>query len=266
MKERGMLQAWGSAPDSSGGEEQSASDAKLRELDQALAALLAELQSRQARGALTLHDPVLALAREHVEQAVAIGAGAEHRAALEALLGALAVQERKPARAESRTPHHNGIVLPAAPVILKGHDAFRWKTSKEARESARPVTGDAQGAGECRAGQQSRRFKRYRAPSLWVSIEGMHYRTVDWSIGGLALTGCQVDLTAGREVKVTLAANIREMQPALFADRAVVLRADWEAARLILQFRSSASATLKILEYLSRKRIEPAEVGTAGAA
>ena len=255
-----MLRAWDSEPDAKGGQAESATDAKLRELEQALTALLSELQSRQARGALALHDPILALARDHVEQAVAVGAGAEHRAALDALLGQIAMKDRIPALAESRTPHLNGIVLQAPPVILKAYESFRWKTSKEARDSARPIGVESRRTGE------SRRFKRYSAPALWVSVEGMHYRTQDWSIGGLALTGRRLDLADGREVKVALAANIREAQPPIFADRAVVLRSDWEAGRLYLQFRNTASATLKILEYLSRKRVEPVEAGAAGAA
>jgi len=233
-------------------------EAKRVQLDQALGALLRELESRHARGGLTRHDPVLALARQHVEQAVAMGAGAQHGRALEALLGTIARKERPADLADSRTPHHNGIVLPAPPVILKGYESFHWKTSKEAREWARRR--DARGADDDRrSGRETRRFKRYGAPSLWVSVEGLHYRTIDWSIGGLSLVGAKTGLPPGREVRVTLAANTREPQPPIFADRAMVVRCDREAGRLSLQFRNSASATLKILEHLSRKKVEPVE-------
>jgi hypothetical protein len=235
----------------------SAAAAKRAELDQALGALLRELANRHARGGLTLRDPVLVLARAHVEQAVAMGAGAQHRLALDALLGAIARKDQLGGYDESRTPHHNGVVLPAAPVILKGYESFHWKTSKEAREWARRK--GARGAEDGRAGRETRRFKRYSTPSLWVSVEGLHYRTIDWSIGGLSLTGTQTELAPGREVRVTLAADIREARPQTFADRALVVRCDREAGRLILQFRNAASATLKILEYLSRKKIEPVE-------
>ena len=234
-------------------------EVKRAQLNQALGALLRELESRHARGSLTLHDPVLALAREHVAQAIAMGAGAQHGRALEALLGTIARKEQPAGLADSRTPHHNGIVLPAPPVILKGYESFHWKTSKEAREWSRRR--GERGADERRSGQETRRFKRYSAPSLWVSVDGLHYRTLDWSIGGLSLVGTKTDLPPGREVKVTLAANTRETQPPIFADRAMVVRCDRETGRLTLQFRNSASATLKILEHLSRKKIEPVEAG-----
>jgi hypothetical protein len=234
-------------------------ETKRVQLDRALAALLRELESRYARGGLTLHDPVLALAREHVEQAVAMGAGEQHGRALDALVGAIARKQPAADLANSRTPHHNGIVLPAPPAILKGYESFHWQTSKEAREWARRR--GARGTGDDRrSGRETRRFKRYSAPSLWVSVDGLHYRTIDWSIGGLSLVGTKTDLPPGREVRVTLAANTRETQPPIFADRATVVRCDREAGRLSLQFRNSASATLKILEHLSRKKVEPVEV------
>jgi hypothetical protein len=236
-----------------------ANPGKRAQLDQALGALLRELESRHARGGLTLHDPVLALARQHVEQAVAMGAGAQHGRALEALLGTIARKEQPADLADSRTPHHNGIVLPAPPVILKGYESFHWKTSKEAREWARRRGARGADDDDRRSGQETRRFKRYGAPSLWVSVEGLHYRTIDWSIGGLSLVGTKTDLPPGREVRVTLAANTREPQPPIFADRAMVVRCDREAGRLSLQFRNSTSATLKILEHLSRKKVEPVE-------
>ena len=253
-----MLQARGTAPVSGGSPADHRQESKHPALDQALDALLRELEGRHARGALTLHDPVLVLAREHVECAVAMGADAQHRAALDALLGALAAQHASSSAAiDSRTPHLNGVVLPVAPAILKTHESFHWKTSKEAREWGRRMAD--RGLGDRRCGEEGRRFKRYVAPALWVSVEGMHYRTLDWSIGGLALIGRRLELVKGREVRVTAAANIKESQPATFEDRAIVVRADWEAARLYLQFRSTASATLKILEYLRRRKIEPVE-------
>src|SRR6185312_5430695 len=95
-------------------------------LDQAVIALLRELEIRHARGDLTLHDPILAMAREHVECAVAMGANAEHRVALDALLGAVAARQQRSGdvTVESRTPHLNGVVLPMAPVILKRSESF----------------------------------------------------------------------------------------------------------------------------------------------
>ena len=227
-------------------------DGRLAELEQALETLLAGLEARCTRNDLTLHDPLLALAKTHVAQAIAVGAGAGHGARLERLLHRVARENGvSSGLEESRTPHLNGVVLQSEPVILRSHQPW-IKVPQRRRAADRDATQESDA-------RVSRRFKRYATPALWVSVEGLHYRTLDWSIGGLALLGTRKELALGREVRVTLAAEIRDPRPPIFADRAVVVGCEPQTGHLFLHFRNAASAGLKILEYLSRRRIEPVE-------
>ena len=53
--------------------------------------------------------------------------------------------------------------------------------------------------------------------------------------------------------------NLIENFDAAYSGMYDVMTSHMEAGRLYLQFRSTASATLKILEYLRRRKIEPVE-------
>jgi hypothetical protein len=260
------LRAREQSPLNSGAEAGTPADAKLHQLEGALEALLTLVESRGGGGDLTLHHPVLTLARTYIDQAVAAGAAAKHRARLDALLGRIAYQQAAQAPLiDSKTPRLNGVVLPATPVILKRPDSSAGKTSKELRDEARSKGIVAGAMNDRRSGREHRRFKRYSEPALSVTVEGTAYRTIDWSIGGLALTGGQLDLPRGREVRITLAAAaLGSAEQASFSDRAIVTRSEPDAGRLYLRFRSTASATLKILEHLSRQRIEPVQAPVAG--
>src|SRR5689334_784904 len=112
-----MVLARGTAPDAGKAATDKAKEARRAELDEAVGALLRELQIRYLRGTVSLHDPVLALARTHVAQAVTMGAGARYQAAFDALLGAIAAEQ------SSRTPQRDGAGLPA---ISKTYDSFDW--------------------------------------------------------------------------------------------------------------------------------------------
>src|SRR3954468_12510382 len=87
--------------------------AKIPQLGSAIAALLAILESRLDRGELTLGDPVVGLARQHIDQAVALGLDQGYRKRLETLVSGLAAPRL------SRSPHVNGVLLsePPPPVV-----------------------------------------------------------------------------------------------------------------------------------------------------
>lgn len=147
----------------------------------------------------------------------------------------------------TRTPHVNGVLLrseeepeppPIVPVL-------------ERRRAQSPV------AQERRSGQEVRRFKRFVSPVLVVGISGRTFRTMDWSIGGLLLAGSAGELAPGMEVPLKLIVETLRHTP--FEDRAVLVRRDAADGWFSLRFKSGASATLKVLELLSRSRISPAE-------
>jgi hypothetical protein len=62
---------------------------KIPQLEAAIGALLAILESRLDRGELTGQDPIIALAREHIDQAVACGMERNFRKRLDAMIGGL---------------------------------------------------------------------------------------------------------------------------------------------------------------------------------
>jgi hypothetical protein len=214
---------------------------KVAQLESAISALLAILESRFSRGELTLADPIITLACEHIDQAIAAGAEQGFSQRLGLLLSGLAP---KPGSASS-TPHMNGVVLKPPPTA-------EMVPAPERRRVARPA------AEERRSGHEGRRFKRYVAPVLLVWIGGQAYRTLDWSIGGLCVAGAHPDLVPGVEVMLRLRVESLPGHPP-FEDRAILLRSDLASGRLNLRFKSGTSATLKVLELLSRVHIIPAE-------
>ena len=190
-----------------------------------------------------MQDPVIALAREHIDQAVAFGLDRGYRKQLDALLGGIAAQA-------PRTPHINGVVLaPSATSPL----AIVSRPDRRQRDSC-PL------GQERRSGHQARRFKRYASPVLLVLIHGRAFRTMDWSIGGLLLAGVPEDVADGSEI--TLHVRVEAMRDqAPLEDRALVVRVNAAAGCTSLRFKTGTSATLKLLELLSRNRISPAEPG-----
>lgn len=209
---------------------------KIPQLGSAIGALLAILESRLDRGELTLGDPVVGLARQHIDQAVALGLDQGYRKRLETLLGGLAAPRL------SRTPHVNGVLLSEPPPIVP---------VLERRRTQAPVANDR------RSGQEVRRFKRFVSPVLLVGVGGRAFRTMDWSIGGMLLAGSAGELAPGMDVALKLMVETLRHTP--FEDRAVLVRRDAADGWFSLRFKTGASATLKVLELLSRSRISPTE-------
>jgi hypothetical protein len=209
---------------------------KIPQLGSAIAALLAILESRLDRGELTLQDPIVALAREHIDQAVAVGLDHGYRTRLDGLLSGLA--------APQRTPHLNGVLLAEEPPAIV--------PTIERRRRAAPV------AEERRSGHEARRFKRFVSPVLLVWIAGRAFRTMDWSISGLLLAGSAGDFVTRDELLLRLRVEALPGH-APFEDRAVLVRRDAADSWFSLRFKSGTSATLKVLELLSRSHMSPAE-------
>ena len=202
-------------------------------LETTIAALLAILESRLDRGELTLQDPIVALASDHIDEAVARGLDRGYRKQLDAILISLA-----PSRMTQRPAQ--AALAAAERYVVPAHERRRRRLAA---------------ATERRSGREPRRFRRFASPVLLVWINGRAFRTIDWSIGDVSLPGQATgDLLPGREVLLRLRVEgIPGHVP--FEDRAVVVRADGEAGRISLRFKSGTTATLKVLELLSRRRM-----------
>jgi hypothetical protein len=82
----------------------------------------------------------------------------------------------------------------------------------------------------------------------------------------LAIGGYSGALQPDKQIKVTLRVEGDEEEKKTFADRAVVMRNNPGAGILALRFTSHSSATLKVLEYLTRRQETPVEATRAPAA
>jgi CheY-like chemotaxis protein len=223
-------------------------NAELAALKRAIDALYALLDSRLRAGDSQPHDDLVSLIRVYIDRAVAQGVEPHYRQQLDAMLANL------PA---ARPPTGGG---------LGGH---LYRVEKPAlRATAIPDRRQNKAAlpDERRSGREARRYKRFSDPALHVTIGERSYRTVDWSIGGLAIGGYSGALQPDKQIKLTLRVEGDEEEKKTFSDRAVVMRNNPGAGILALRFVSHSSATLKVLEYLTRRQETPVEATRAPAA
>lgn len=221
-------------------------EGELAALRRAIDALYALLDTRLRAGDGSPHDDLIGLIRSYIERAVALGIEPEYRQQLEAMLAHL------PA-AKSPLQAWPGVLRDQKP-LFRAQVAVDRRQSKGAAEDER------------RSGREARRYKRFAEPALHVTIGDRIYRTTDWSIGGLALAGYSGSLQPDKQVKITLQVEGDEEERRSFEDRVVVVRNDPGTGALALKFTSHSSATLKILEYLTRRRENPVEAARAPAA
>jgi two-component system, chemotaxis family, chemotaxis protein CheY len=223
-------------------------NAGLAALKRAIEKLYALLDARLRAGDSQPHDDLVSLIRVYIDRAVAQGVEPHYRQQLDAMLANLPTAK------------------PGTGGGLGGH---LYRVEKPAlRATAIPDRRQNKGAlpDERRSGREARRYKRFSDPALHVTIGERSYRTVDWSIGGLAIGGYSGALQPDKQIKVTLRVEGDEEEKKTFADRAVVMRNNPGAGILALRFTSHSSATLKVLEYLTRRQETPVEATRAPAA
>lgn len=209
---------------------------ELRRLKKDIMALSQQLQRRIGMGAALLHEDAVSLIRAYMTRALELGVEREYVDQLEALLE----QVTKAAEAERQEKAKKDL-LGALPS--DGRRGPRRNAAKERRAEA----------------EARRRHKRFVTPPLDVAISGKSYRTDDWSIGGLSVIGWASSLATGKQIKVDLAISGIADPEARFSDQMIVVRSSPDTGKLALRFKSLSSATLHILEYLTRHRLEALE-------
>jgi two-component system chemotaxis response regulator CheY len=223
-------------------------NAELAGLKRAIDALYALLDGRLRAGDSLPNDDLVSLIRAYIDRAVAQGVEPHYRQQLDAMLANLPAPK-----------------LPANP----GLGSHLYRVEKPAlRATAIPDRRQSSGAlaNERRSGREARRYKRFSTPALHVTIGERSYRTSDWSIGGLAVCGYSGALQPDKQIKISLRVEGDEEERKSFSDRVVVMRSNPAAGTLALRFTSHSSATLKVLEYLTRRQETPVEAPRAPAA
>lgn len=220
-------------------------NAELAALKRAIDALYALLDARLRAGDSLPHDDLVSLIRVYIDRAVAQGIEPHYRQQLDAMLANLPAA--KPPAGGGLGGHLYRVEKPA----LRATAIPDRRQNKEGRPDER------------RSGREARRYKRFSDPALHVIIGERSYRTVDWSIGGLAVCGYAGALQADKQIKITLRVEGDQEEQKTFSDRAVVVRNNPDAGTLALRFTSHSSATLKVLEYLTRRQETPVEATRA---
>ena len=98
---------------------------------------------------------------------------------------------------------------------------------------------------------EKRRDKRRLKPTLVVTIDGAAYRTRDWSLGGLLLSGFRGRKVRGEEIEAELrAATATE----LHAVKTIVVRQIARQGQVALRFTELSDGAFALLEDLSTGR------------
>lgn len=99
----------------------------------------------------------------------------------------------------------------------------------------------------------ARRDRRYPLPPLVVTIDGVEYTTVNWSLGGFLITGFNQRISPGKPIAGKLGVPD---QPLLFDFTAKVVRVGEPVAdQLAAQFTDLGEHRLSVLERILTRRM-----------
>jgi hypothetical protein len=104
--------------------------------------------------------------------------------------------------------------------------------------------------------REQRRFKRFTDPQLQVSVEGRQFRTLNWSIGGMALLNWPTEWEDKSRVELSFMA---EGDEARFTEAAQFLRVFGDFRAASIQFDTVHSEALKLVQRLAGKGRAPKE-------
>ena len=100
------------------------------------------------------------------------------------------------------------------------------------------------------AGQNwHRRDQRYRHLTLQVTVGHEHFRSLDWSMGGIRIDGIPEGVGIGDEVALSFAGTRRGQQWSATVP-AVVVRIDWNRRYTAFHYPKLPSAAFDALEAL----------------
>jgi hypothetical protein len=133
--------------------------------------------------------------------------------------------------------------------------------TSSASAAAAPKTGTAPRAAfsapeKAAVSREQRRFKRFTRPPLVVEIDGRRFRTMNWSIGGLALLDWPPEWESKTRIEVRFVAEGDDQR---FQEIAQYLRLIGESRTAAIQFDTVHSQALKLVQRLASKGRPPHE-------
>ena len=96
--------------------------------------------------------------------------------------------------------------------------------------------------------REQRRFKRFTNPPLAVDVDGRRFKTLNWSIGGMALVGWPAEWDSKQHIEITFSAEGDETR---FAEGGQFLRVFGEGRNASVQFENTHSQALKLVQRLA---------------
>jgi hypothetical protein len=101
--------------------------------------------------------------------------------------------------------------------------------------------------------REDRRDRRYPLPPVSITIDGVEYTTVNWSLGGFLLGGFEVPIKRGQHIAAKLRVS-KDATPVEFTG--VVVRVDEpEKGNLAVQFVDLDDATMTLLDRTIARRL-----------
>ncbi len=104
--------------------------------------------------------------------------------------------------------------------------------------------------------REQRRFKRFTNPPLMVDVEGRRFKTLNWSIGGMALVGWPPEWDGKNRIELQFSA---EGDDAQFREAGQFLRTFGESRNASVQFDNVHSQALKLIQRLAGQGRPPQE-------
>jgi hypothetical protein len=104
--------------------------------------------------------------------------------------------------------------------------------------------------------REQRRFKRFTNPALMVDVDGRRFKTLNWSIGGMALVGWPPEWDSKSRIDLHFSA---EGDDAEYQEAGQFLRVFGETRNASVQFESMHSTILKLVQRLAGQGRPPHE-------
>jgi len=104
--------------------------------------------------------------------------------------------------------------------------------------------------------REQRRFKRFTQPPLTVDVEGRQFKTLNWSIGGLALVGWPPEWDSKGRIELSFSADGDDVR---FEEAGQFLRVFGETRNASVQFENVHSQALKLVQRLAGQGRPPQE-------
>jgi hypothetical protein len=104
--------------------------------------------------------------------------------------------------------------------------------------------------------REQRRFKRFTRPPLSVDVDGRRFKTLNWSIGGMALVGWPPEWDSKSRIELSFSA---EGDDTRFNEAGQFLRVFGDTRNASVQFENLHSQALKLVQRLAGQGRPPQE-------